>query len=104
MATTLVRDCMACQRFARKCATCNLTPPHDPTLGSASHLRGCVGTGGVAERCEPPAHRWHARGQGSNPLSSTHTSAQVNRPVAATLTRSPPPLFPPLGHTWGMAA
>jgi hypothetical protein len=33
-----------CQRFARNCATRNLTLPHDPTLGSAFHLRGCVVT------------------------------------------------------------
>jgi hypothetical protein len=33
-----------CQRFARNCATRNLTPPYDPTLNSASHQRGCVGT------------------------------------------------------------
>jgi hypothetical protein len=33
-----------CQRFARNCATRNLTPPHHPTLDSASDLRGCVGT------------------------------------------------------------
>ena len=33
-----------CQRFARNCATRSLTSPHDPTLGSAFHLLGCVGT------------------------------------------------------------
>jgi len=61
-----VMDCRAgsCQRFARNRATRSLTPPHDPTLGSAAHLRGCVETRGAARRCEPPAHRWHARGQG----------------------------------------
>jgi hypothetical protein len=32
-----------CQRFARNCATRNLTSPHDPTLGSAFHLLGRVG-------------------------------------------------------------
>ena len=32
-----------CQRFARNCATRNLTSPHDPTLDSAFHLLGCVG-------------------------------------------------------------
>ena len=37
----------------------------------ASQLRGYVDTRGVTGRCEPPAHQWHARGQGSNPLSST---------------------------------
>jgi hypothetical protein len=53
-----------CQRFARNCATRNLAPPHLPMLGSAFHLGGCVATGGSARRCELPAHRWHARGQG----------------------------------------
>jgi hypothetical protein len=33
-----------CQRIARNCATRNLTSPHDPTLNSASHQCGCVGT------------------------------------------------------------
>jgi hypothetical protein len=33
-----------CQRFARNYATRDLTSPHNPTLGSASHLRGYVGT------------------------------------------------------------
>jgi hypothetical protein len=33
-----------CQRSARNCATCNRIPPHDPTLNSASHQCGCVGT------------------------------------------------------------
>jgi hypothetical protein len=54
----------SCQRFARNCATRNLTPLHDPALGTASHLRCCKGTKGPARRCELPAHRWHARGQG----------------------------------------
>jgi hypothetical protein len=61
-----------CQRFARNYATRSLTPPHDPTLGSAAHLRGCVGTRGAARRCEPSAHRWHARGQGfKSPVSTS---------------------------------
>jgi hypothetical protein len=37
-AGSLARD------LPENCATRNLAPPHDPTLGSASHLRGCVGT------------------------------------------------------------
>jgi hypothetical protein len=53
-----------CQRFARNCATRNLAPPHAPIPGSALHLDGCVATGVSARRREPPAHRWHARGQG----------------------------------------
>jgi hypothetical protein len=32
-----------CQKFARNYATRNLVPPHSATLGSAFHLRGCVG-------------------------------------------------------------
>jgi hypothetical protein len=36
-----------CQRFARNCATRNLTPPDDPTLGSTAHLRVCVVTRGA---------------------------------------------------------
>jgi hypothetical protein len=39
-----VCDCLACQIFARNCATRNLTSPHDPTHRSAFHLRNCVGT------------------------------------------------------------
>jgi hypothetical protein len=44
-AGVLAMDCRAgpCQRFARNCATRNLTSPHEPTLGSAFHLLGCVG-------------------------------------------------------------
>src|SRR4030095_3362317 len=34
----------SCQKFARNCATRNLTSPHDPSLGSVFHLRGCAGT------------------------------------------------------------
>jgi hypothetical protein len=33
----------SCQKFARNCATRNLTLPHDPILGSAFHLLGWVG-------------------------------------------------------------
>jgi len=33
-----------CQRFARNCATRNLTPPHDALPHSASHLHGRVVT------------------------------------------------------------
>jgi hypothetical protein len=36
-----------CQRFARNRATRNLTSPHDPTLGNAVNLRGCVGEAGA---------------------------------------------------------
>ena len=43
MAATLVCDRLACQRFARNCATRSLASPHDPTLASAFHLLGCVG-------------------------------------------------------------
>jgi hypothetical protein len=32
-----------CQRFARNCAMRSHASPHDPTLGSAFHLLGCVG-------------------------------------------------------------
>jgi hypothetical protein len=32
-----------CQKSARNCATRGLTPPHDATLHSGVHLRGCVG-------------------------------------------------------------
>jgi hypothetical protein len=35
--------------------------------------------------------RWHARGQGSNPLSSTTTESQVNRRVVPGLSTPPPP-------------
>jgi hypothetical protein len=34
----------SCQRFARNYATRNLTSPHDPSVGSVFHLRGCAGT------------------------------------------------------------
>jgi hypothetical protein len=64
-----------CQRFARNCATHDLAPPHAPILASAFRLRGCAVARGAARRREPPAHRWHARGQGSNPLSSTRHNA-----------------------------
>ena len=47
-----------CQRFARNRATCNRVTPHDTTVGSTFHLRGCVGTRGSERRREPPAHRW----------------------------------------------
>jgi hypothetical protein len=33
-----------CQKVARNYASRLLTTPHDATLGSSSHLRGCVGT------------------------------------------------------------
>jgi hypothetical protein len=55
-----------CQRFARNRATHNLAPPHVPTLGTAFHMGGYVVTTGIAWGREPPAHRWHARGQGFN--------------------------------------
>jgi hypothetical protein len=65
-----------CQRFARNYATRDLTTPHDTTPDSASHLRGCVGTCGAVRRCEPPAHRWHARGQGfKSPQLHSHEPA-----------------------------
>jgi hypothetical protein len=63
-----------CQRFARNCATRNLTSPHDPTLGSASHLLGCVDRRGGAWRREPPEHQWHARGQGFKSPQLHHRS------------------------------
>jgi hypothetical protein len=47
-----------CQKFARNYATRDPAPPPNPTLDSASHLRGCAETLGAAWRCEPPAHRW----------------------------------------------
>ena len=47
-----------CQKFARNRATRSFTQPHTATLGSACHLRDCVGTCGAGRRCEPPAHRW----------------------------------------------
>jgi hypothetical protein len=43
----------SCQRFARNCATRNLTSPHHPTLGSAFHLHDCVWTRGPVRRCDP---------------------------------------------------
>jgi hypothetical protein len=55
-----------CQEFARNSAARGPTTPHDTLLHSASHLRGRAGTRGTARRREPPARRWHARGQGSN--------------------------------------
>ena len=48
----------SCHTFARNYATRNLTPPHDASLYGASHLGGCVVTGGLAGWREPPAHRW----------------------------------------------
>ena len=36
--------------------------PTIQTQGGTTHLRGCLGTRGAAWRCEPLAHRWHARG------------------------------------------
>ena len=64
--------CRPCQRFARNCATHNLAPPHAPILGRAFHLGRCVVMGGSAWRCEPTAHRWHARGQGfKSPVSTS---------------------------------
>jgi hypothetical protein len=53
-----------CQRFARNYATRNLAPPHTPIPSSAFHLGSSVAAQGSARRREPPAHRWHARGQG----------------------------------------
>ena len=72
-----------CQRFARNCAPRNLTSPHNPTLDSTSHLRGCVGTKGVERCCEPPAHRWHARGQGFMPPQLHHSISGSLCPMRA---------------------
>jgi hypothetical protein len=63
-----------CQRFARNGTTLNLVKPYNPILDSAFHLRGCVATRGAAWRCEPAAHRWHARGQGFKSPQLHHES------------------------------
>jgi hypothetical protein len=67
-------DLIPCQRFARNCATRRLAMPHVPALGGASQLRDCEGTWCAAWRCEPPAHRWHARGQGFKSPQLHHRS------------------------------
>jgi hypothetical protein len=54
--------------------------------------RGCVVIQGAARCGEPPAHRWHARVRGSNPLSSTTTTPQV---IASPLIQRR--FFPPPG-------
>jgi hypothetical protein len=67
---------MACQKFARNRPMHSLAPPHEASHDSASHLRGHVGTSSSARRCEPPAHRWHARGQGfKSPQLHHHNTA-----------------------------
>jgi hypothetical protein len=75
-----------CQKFARNYATRNLAPPHNAALDSALHLRRCVGTKGGAWHCEPPAHQWHARGQGfKSPQLHRRSEAQsgLDRPRIA---------------------
>ena len=43
---------LLCQKFARTCATHNLTSPHPATLDSPIDPRGHVGTRDAARRCE----------------------------------------------------
>jgi len=71
----------SCQKFARNCATRNLTPPHERTLGSALHLLSCVDRRGGALRREPPAHQWHARGQGFK-SPQLHQAQRIGRAPA----------------------
>jgi hypothetical protein len=58
------------QRFARNCATRNLTSPQDALVHSASDLAIVWVHEVLSGVVNPPAHRWHARGQGFDEAAS----------------------------------
>jgi hypothetical protein len=96
-----------CQRFARDCATRNLTPPHDTTFDSAAHLAvvgtrrvlhgsvnrpridgkdgvgGSIPPGGSTHRLTSGnAGRCGVRGDAWGPESTSHVGKRSDPPVA----------------------
>jgi hypothetical protein len=54
----LMCDCMGAPEICQKLRHAQPHSDPRPTPGNAFHLRGYRATRGVAQRCEPPAHRW----------------------------------------------
>jgi hypothetical protein len=86
-----------CQRFARNCATRNLASPRHAASSSTAHLGVCEETCGYAGWYEPPAHQWHARGQGFKSPQLHHREPAGQRYCAAI----PLPPTEPVSSAWG---